>query len=352
MWKKRVRSLACEQFEVRRVMASELHLGHNFRFPEDTDQSGVVSPMDALKVINALNLKQSEPESMVDVNADGYLTALDALFVLNRLNLPSMEGELATSGVPSASRILRIEAAIAAKELPDDMTMAEASQILETLRLGGSPEAGDCLTPDSQTLEQRLGALSERLLAFGVEEALVERAVSEVEDKMQDGDLDFSEVVSEVLENHGIDLDKLKEDYREQQKIDRITSRLAEIGVEQSVIDEVEQELRSAWEEGEPFTLSELKERLKEMGVDVDQLFPSHHARHRGGNEIVESEQVEDRLSAMGVDASVIATILAEIAAAEESGSPMTRSQLFERLRELGVSLPQTLTSHRHRPRT
>ncbi len=350
MWEKRVRSLACEQYEVRRVMASDLHLGHNFRFPEDTDQSGVVSPMDALKVINALNLRQSEPASMVDVNADGYLTALDALFVLNRLNLPLVDGELATSGVPSTSRISRIEAAITSKELPDDMTMAEVSQILETLRLGGSPEAGDCLEPDSQTLDQRLGALSERLLAFGVEETLVERVVSEVEDKMQDSDLEFSEVVSEVLANNGIDLDELKEDYREQQRIVRITARLAEIGVEQSVIDRVEQELRSAWEAGDPLSMSELMERLTELGVDVDQLFPSHHARHRGGNEIFDSEQVEDRLSAMGVDASVITTILAEIGAAEESGSPMTRRQLFERLRELGVSLRQPSISHRHHP--
>ncbi len=73
--------------------------GHNNDVPEDVSGDGAVSPLDALLVINHLNINgpgpvpSTNPPPFLDVNADGFVTALDALFVINRLNAGSGEGE-------------------------------------------------------------------------------------------------------------------------------------------------------------------------------------------------------------------------------------------------------------------
>lgn len=77
---------------------------HNSRKPLDVNADGVVSPIDALLVINYLNTgfnllpepKAGElaPPPYVDVNQDGRVTPIDALLVINELNNPSGgEGE-------------------------------------------------------------------------------------------------------------------------------------------------------------------------------------------------------------------------------------------------------------------
>ena len=79
---------------------------HNSRKPLDVSANGVVSPIDALLVINFLNSgfnllpdpKEGElaPPPYVDVNHDGRVTPIDALLVINELNNPSSgEGEKA-----------------------------------------------------------------------------------------------------------------------------------------------------------------------------------------------------------------------------------------------------------------
>jgi hypothetical protein len=59
----------------------------------DVNNDGVVSPLDALIIINRLNGGSAAPTSspfvhvpFVDVNGDGACTAMDALLVINALN--------------------------------------------------------------------------------------------------------------------------------------------------------------------------------------------------------------------------------------------------------------------------
>jgi hypothetical protein len=62
--------------------------------PEDVDEDGWITPLDALLVINDLNRNGprslvdsgERPEHLVDVNGDDYASAVDALLVINRLN--------------------------------------------------------------------------------------------------------------------------------------------------------------------------------------------------------------------------------------------------------------------------
>ncbi len=75
---------------------------HNNALPEDVSGDGVVSPIDALLVINYLNTTGPSPAPntsgppFLDVNNDGFISAIDALLVINRLNNASGEGESAT----------------------------------------------------------------------------------------------------------------------------------------------------------------------------------------------------------------------------------------------------------------
>lgn len=82
------RRLAIESLENRKLLATDVH---NFISPMDTNDDGRITGMDALQIINRLNIQgQPEVRSPVggywDVNGDGRLTALDALLVINRLN--------------------------------------------------------------------------------------------------------------------------------------------------------------------------------------------------------------------------------------------------------------------------
>jgi hypothetical protein len=61
--------------------------------PLDTSGDGIVSPLDALLVINALNQEASILAlSHLDVNGDSFLTPLDALLVINWLNNITLDG--------------------------------------------------------------------------------------------------------------------------------------------------------------------------------------------------------------------------------------------------------------------
>ena len=74
---------------------------HNKNIGEDVNGDGHVSPIDALRIINFINLHGSQSEltaasvdaffdgSMLDTNNDGSITPIDALLVINRLNLES-----------------------------------------------------------------------------------------------------------------------------------------------------------------------------------------------------------------------------------------------------------------------
>ncbi|MCA9160247.1 MAG: hypothetical protein KDA72_18070, partial [Planctomycetales bacterium] len=90
------RRLRLESLEARRLLAADLSANHNYFIAEDVNMDFVVSPMDVLLVINALNQGGArsfgEGESgdrltaLLDVNGDKMLTPMDALTIINRLN--------------------------------------------------------------------------------------------------------------------------------------------------------------------------------------------------------------------------------------------------------------------------
>jgi membrane-associated phospholipid phosphatase len=115
-------SRTVELLESRRLFASDWQ---NASFPCDVDQSGYVSPIDALIVINRLNRGGSSvlpvrsadsTEPFYDTNGDGYLSPLDALLVINLLNRRDLSPVL-TAGVdsdsdPNGNGVVRREAVL------------------------------------------------------------------------------------------------------------------------------------------------------------------------------------------------------------------------------------------------
>ncbi len=93
MRKKYLRTrLGFEHLESRQLMASVPM--HNVSFPEDVDGDNQLSPLDALILINSINVPsgqgtiaaEGERVFYTDVDADGSLTPLDVLTVVNALN--------------------------------------------------------------------------------------------------------------------------------------------------------------------------------------------------------------------------------------------------------------------------
>ncbi len=93
------RRLKTEALEARQLLAANIF--HNELVPEDVNQDGAVTALDALMVINQMNrqsrggdagtVDSNQPANhqrgpMTDVNNDGRQTALDALMVINRLS--------------------------------------------------------------------------------------------------------------------------------------------------------------------------------------------------------------------------------------------------------------------------
>ncbi len=93
-----------------------LYPWNNPRNPLDVNDSGLVTALDALLVINALNTRFQLPPTLpdpfdpvqyLDVDANGVVTPLDALLVINDLNRPrNGEGEVGMeSEVPSTNSV-------------------------------------------------------------------------------------------------------------------------------------------------------------------------------------------------------------------------------------------------------
>ncbi|MEZ6133988.1 MAG: Ig-like domain-containing protein [Pirellulaceae bacterium] len=91
----RLRALQMESLEGRRLLAGDL-VQHNYMIAEDVNVDFIVSPSDALTIINEINRRGTnsaagEGESTgvvgkLDVNNDGILSGADVLGVINRLN--------------------------------------------------------------------------------------------------------------------------------------------------------------------------------------------------------------------------------------------------------------------------
>ncbi len=87
------RTLHLESLEARLPLAGDLlaQAWHNADLPADVNADGVVSPVDALLVVNEFSRLGPLPEAaagnrtFLDVDANGLLSPLDALLVINAL---------------------------------------------------------------------------------------------------------------------------------------------------------------------------------------------------------------------------------------------------------------------------
>ncbi len=112
---RRRRPLRTETLEQRQLLAGDIDVGrHNAIEPEDVNNDGIVSSLDALMVINAMNQESPADNGMfTDVNNDGRRSAVDALFVINRLNRsrnrnqPSPAAQSPTDQVPAVPDEIR-----------------------------------------------------------------------------------------------------------------------------------------------------------------------------------------------------------------------------------------------------
>ncbi len=139
------RLLALEALEGRRLLVvggiTPIAPPQNFGNPEDINYDNRVTPLDALLVINRLNdpNRTDSPSAIsVDTDGDGKITPRDALLIINRLNSRSDR-----SSVPPEERAVGLRKALDAGQIPPNMTLPEAEEMLETLENGGYYEAGD-----------------------------------------------------------------------------------------------------------------------------------------------------------------------------------------------------------------
>lgn len=146
------RPLRAEALENRNLLAAGFGIEHNFVAPEDVDGSGGVTPTDALRVINGLNLqvRGAQGESlgeggMIDVNADGMATPSDALSVIQYLNRYGIDAESFASTVNLGDRIEHLESALESASLPVWMGLERAQSVLDGLREGILPELNQSL---------------------------------------------------------------------------------------------------------------------------------------------------------------------------------------------------------------
>jgi hypothetical protein len=302
---------------------------HNFAFPEDADADGVVSPVDALVVINRVNRPVSQdgtnPDSaaypkLTDVDADDAVTPRDALIILNHLSSQNMSGEggLRASRIESQQRIERIERAIASNLLPSNFGVDEAFAILGTLRAGGRPELGDVIE-NGELRWQPNNAMPA--------DGSTRRDPAGVDGSPEDGSLE-----------------------RLGRLIGAVSERLNAFNVSSDVITTIAAEMRSALESGSPMELPQVRDRLAELGVDVDSIFPMPTRPQRPDRPdnpdqpimitimVTQpiAESIVARLNRVEAAPEIIETISKEMFDAINAGTPLDLQQVRARLAELG----------------
>jgi hypothetical protein len=334
------RRLILENLENRTVMAGDCF--HNFMLPEDADANGSVTPLDALVVIDRINQSFSNRPSrsnattdlaLVDVDADNSLSPLDALGVINHLNAQTTlgSGGARASRVELSRRIERIEQAIASNLLPPNFSLQDAHAALDTLRSGGRPELGDHVVN---------GIL-----------------------KWRQDDNPSTDDPSENESDQPQDSRELK---RLEHFIDSLSKRLEAFNVSPSTIATISSELLSAHQSGSPLDLMQVRDRLAQLGVDVDTMLPQ-----AARPEIPECPEISDcpevperpemperperpimptivvtepiahsilaRLKNAGISAEILGTIRDEIYAGINAGLPLDLQVVRSRLEELGI---------------
>lgn len=107
----RVKKLRLEGLEARQLLAADLGVNtdplayHNSINPNDVNRDSIISPVDAILIVNHLNNNEDATlpavdglakTSLLDTNADGFVTPHDALNVINSLNA---EGETTPTAI-------------------------------------------------------------------------------------------------------------------------------------------------------------------------------------------------------------------------------------------------------------
>ena len=328
------RRLILENLENRTVMAGDCF--HNFMLPEDADANGSVTPLDALVVIDRINQSLANGPSrsnattdlaLVDVDADNSLSPLDALGVINHLNSQTSMGSGAAraSRVEHSRRIERIEQAIASNLLPPNFSLQDAHAALDTLRSGGRPELGDHVVN---------GILKWRQ--------------------------DDNPSTDDSSENESEQPQESRELKRLEHFIDSLSKRLEAFNVSPSIIATISSELLSAHQSGSPLDLMQVRDRLAQLGVDVDTMLPQAARPEIPGRPemperpenperperpimptIVVTEPIADsilaRLKNAGISAEILGTIRDEIYAGINAGLPLDLQVVRSRLEELGI---------------
>ncbi|MFY7968701.1 MAG: dockerin type I domain-containing protein [Pirellulaceae bacterium] len=249
----RRRRLAIEALEMRQLMASDLAPIHNFRFPEDSNGSGSVSPVDLLVVINQLNqgrdaVTRMAPQSFAtDINADSNLSPIDALLVLNYLNRTSSSNTIQPSSLPIESRVQFLEQWME-RFGTDEAIKQSAIETLHVLRLGGRPEWGDrwidgeLRKPESRPDDSDAGAANP---------AFPPRDSEDSDDLIQ----------LDPIESHP--------------HIYPWMQRLADAGVSTELLQKLKEQWAADWEAGNDWTIDTLRQKLTEAGVDLSVLIPA-----------------------------------------------------------------------------
>jgi hypothetical protein len=297
-------------------MAGDLY--HNFAMPEDVNASGMVTPLDAMIAVNRLNragagqapATQVEfEEVMVDVNADDSITPLDALAVINILNSRNGAGSgSVVSGILPERRMEGIERAVEANSLPPGWTIDQAQAILETLRVGGRPELGDSIVNGSL-----------RWLP---------------DDRIASDDTN----PSTATDNQQVE-----------SFISAVSQRLNAFNVSPEVISDISAYIRDSFSADSPVDPAQVRQRLADMGVDVDTIMPQPKmeiapsqpdAPDASPIAVTEPilESIVTRLQNAGASSDIIATISQECTDAINRGVPLDLATVLDRLRQLGFS--------------
>lgn len=126
---------------------------HNLENPYDVDRNGSVTALDALAIINYLNvygpgpIRRTDDDYAYDVNADQLVTSLDVLLVLNEINRQRLRGEAVSEGEQVNSDETQADSPTIASPTDSPQSGAEISGNQDSVR---SPSADDSELGDSR----------------------------------------------------------------------------------------------------------------------------------------------------------------------------------------------------------
>jgi hypothetical protein len=330
----RRRRLAIEALEMRQLMASDLAPVHNFRFPEDSNGSGSVTPVDLLVVINQLNqgreaASRVEPTAFAtDINADSNLSPIDALLVLNYLNRPSSADTIQPSSLPIEARVRFLEQWME-RAGTDEAIKQSAIETLHVLRLGGRPEWGD------RWIDGRIQKPESH--PDGSDEGTANPAFPP-----RDSDDSDDLIHLDPIERHP--------------HIYPWMQRLADAGVSTELLQKLKEQWAADWEAGNDWTIETLRQKLTDAGVDFDAILKRHPelppGNPDGSENLIQPDPVESdpfvypimkRLADAGIHTELFRKMMEQWVADNQEGNPWTIETFRQKLTDAGIDLQTIL---------